>query len=74
MTQAARRTCNAVVVLVGPGTSEAPNVNVELAIARNLKIPVFQMVSPEATRHFMPGAGPAVPWSLEGMLQQLATI
>ncbi|MEW5884266.1 MAG: hypothetical protein AB1725_08605 [Armatimonadota bacterium] len=74
MTQAAMRACDAVVVLVGRDTPNAPNALVEIEIARKLRLPLFQLVSPEAIRRFMPGAGPAIPWSLQGLIEQLATI
>lgn len=74
MTQAAMRQVDAVVVLVGRDTADAPNVRVEIEIARQLRLPMFQLVSAEATRRFLPGAGPALPWSPKALHAQLASI
>lgn len=74
MTQAAMRQVDAVVVLVGRDTADAPNVRMEIEIARQLRLPMFQMVSAEATRRFLPGAGPALSWSPEALRAQLASI
>jgi hypothetical protein len=74
MTQAAMRQVDAVVVLVGRDTADAPNARIEIEIARQLRLPMFQMVSPEATRRFLPGAGPALPWSPEALRRQLARV
>lgn len=70
ITQAAMRQCDAVVVVVGQDTENAPNVQVEIEIARKLRLPLFQLVSPEATRRFIPGAGPALEWSPDSLLKE----
>lgn len=74
MAQAAMRQLDAVVVLVGRETADAPNARIEIEIARQLRLPMFQLVSPEATRRFLPGAGPALPWSPEALRAQLEKI
>lgn len=74
MTQAAMRQVDAVVVLVGRDTADAPNVRMEIEIARRLRLPLFQMVSAEATQRFLPGAGPALGWSPEALRAQVASI
>lgn len=74
MAQAMIRTCDAMVVLVGRNTCDAPNVQIEIEIGRRLRLPIFQLVSPEAVRRFVPGGGPAVAWSLNSLLKQIKTL
>ena len=72
--RAAIRECDAVVVLVGPDTHNAPGVRTEIDMARTLRRPVFQVVPHGRSYTGVSGIGPPIKWRWKAINKKLDEI
>ena len=69
--RSAIRRCDAVIVLVGRDTHNAPGVKTEVNIARQLKRPIFQIVSQERTYTGVTGLDRPIQWKWKTIIKKL---
>lgn len=72
--QKAIRRCDAVVILIGEATHNAPGVKEEIKIARRLKKPVIQLQPQDRPQTGVPGVKKPIPWEWKRINERLAAL
>lgn len=72
--QKAIRQCDAVVILIGEATHNAPGVKEEIKIARRLKKPVIQIQPQNRPQTGVPGVKKPIPWEWTRINQRLTAL
>ena len=72
--RSAIRDCDVVVVLVGQDTHNAPGVETEIDIARQLRKPIFQIVPRGRTYTGVPGLDKPILWRWKAINRKLAEV